>query len=83
MRLEVTSGVHEITPSGWQGDGHLPVVYYKDKAPSINHDFLPGETYYIRWQYPSFLQKRTLKINPEMGESPFRFVDEKTYLDEK
>jgi hypothetical protein len=39
--------------------------------------------YYIRWKYPSFLQKGTLKINPEMAKSPFRFVDEETYLDEK
>ena len=80
--IKVSPGLHEITPSGWQGDSHLPIIYYEDQAPSINHDFLSGETYYIRWKYPSFLQKGTLKINPELAKPPFRFVDEKTYLDE-
>jgi hypothetical protein len=39
--VKVSSGIHEITPSGWQGDSRLPVIYYKEKAPSINHHYCP------------------------------------------
>lgn len=84
ISVKVSPGSHEITPASWQGDNHLPIVYYKDKiAQSISHDFLLGETYYIRWKYPSFLQKGTLKLSQEMSKSPFRFVDEKIYFGEK
>jgi hypothetical protein len=83
VRIKVSPRIHDITPSGWQGDSHLPVIYYKDKAPGIEHEFLAGETYYIRCKYPSFLKKGTLKLNPEMAKSPFSLVDKKTYLEEK
>lgn len=82
VSVEVTFGVHEITTGSWRGDGRYPVISYSE-APGINHDFLPGEMYYIRWKYPSFLQKGTLKLNPEMMKAPFGFVDKKTYHDEK
>ena len=83
IRVNVSSGIHEITPFGWQGDTHLPVFYYDQQAQSINHDFSSGETYYTRWKYPSFLQEGTWQLNPEFVEPLFRFVDENTFHDEK
>ena len=83
ISVNVSSGIHEISPFGWQGDARFPVIYYDQKAQSINHDFSAGETYYIRWKYPSFLQEGTLQSNPEFFETPFNFVDESTYNNEK
>ncbi len=82
MSVKVTFGIHKITTGGWQSDGRFPIIYYSE-TPGINHNFLPGETYYIRWKYPSFLQKGTWKLNPEITTPRFKFVDEKTYRDEK
>jgi len=72
LPILVEPGVHTITPADWGSAAAAPVFTYKILGIPIEHDFLSGHEYYIRWK------PRSLK---DSKADMFQFTDEIMHRD--
>lgn len=77
----VEPGIHLISTASWRSDSQLPIWYYDEHTPELEHEFLPGAHYYLRWYQLSPYEVLSQIQDPDFEARRLQFTDEATFLE--